>query len=296
MVRNIGVVGVQMDLGAVRKGVDMGPSAIRHADLLTKLKDAGFEVSDVGDIVPLVDHGEGNPRLRYAREINDANNRLYTAVNQFYKDNRFPLILGGDHSIAAGSVSASANCMQNIGVIWIDAHADFNDESITPSGNMHGMPLSAVCGCGPDSMVDFCDQRVSPRNTVIVGARSIDPLERIKLKEKQVAVFSISDVHAFGMRNIMEKAINIAANGTKGIHLSFDMDAIDPADAPGVGTPVLNGLSQREAFIACEMLYQSKQLLAIDLVETNPLLDHRNMTGILASELIMACLGNTDYS
>lgn len=296
MVKNVGVIGVQMDLGAVRKGVDMGPSAIRHADLLMKLKDAGIEVTDVGDIVPLVDHGEGNPCLRYAREINDANRRLYEAVNRFYKEDRFPLILGGDHSIAAGSVSASANCNLNIGIIWIDAHADFNDEHITPSGNMHGMPLSAVCGCGPDSMVDFCNRRVSPQNTVIVGTRSIDPLEKIKLKQEHVTVFSISDVHTLGMRIIMEKAISIATHGTKGIHLSFDMDALDPADAPGVGTPVLNGLSQREAFIACEMLYQSKQLLAMDLVETNPLLDHRNMTGILASELIMACLGNTDYS
>lgn len=296
MKKSIGVVGVQMDLGAVRKGVDMGPSAIRHADLLLKLKDAGFEVTDVGDVVPLVDHGEGNPRLRYAREINDANKRLYDVVNRFYENGRFPLILGGDHSIAAGSVSASANCYQNIGIIWIDAHADFNDEEITPSGNMHGMPLSAVCGCGPDSMVDFCNRRASPRNIVIVGARSIDPLEKIKLKQKQVTVFSISDIHAMGMRRVMEQAIRIAGNGTKGIHLSFDMDALDPAEAPGVGTPVLNGLSQREAFIACEMLYQSGKLLAIDLVETNPLLDLRNMTGILASELILACLGYTDYN
>lgn len=206
-----------------------------------------------------------------------------------------PIILGGDHSIAMGSVSASLSHYKNIGIIWVDAHADFNDEDITPSGNIHGMPLSAVCGCGPESLVEFSEIRANPKNTVIIGARSIDPLEKIKLKKKGVTVFSISDVHSIGIKKVIRQAIGIASDSTCGIHLSFDMDALDPTQAPGVGTPVYNGLTQREAFIICEEMHQSNKLVAIDVVETNPLLDKRNMTGILASELILACLGSTEY-
>ena len=292
---HIGLVGVQMDLGSFRKGVDMGPLAIRHAGLITRLKESGYEVHDIGDIVPLVGGDEGNPKLRYADTINEANFRLFQVINSFHQKHHFPIILGGDHSIAAGSVAASVDYYKKIGVIWIDAHADFNDEEITPSGNMHGMPLSAVCGLGPESMVGFSKYRVNPNNVVILGARSIDPLERMKLRENGVSIFSISDIHTMGIRNVMENALQIAEANTVGIHLSFDMDALDPREAPGVGTPVLNGLSQREAFTACEMIYKSGKMIAIDLVETNPLLDKRNMTGILASELIMSCLGSTDY-
>lgn len=160
---------------------------------------------------------------------------------------------------------------------------------------MHGMPLSAISGCGPDSMVSFEKRRVDPKKIVIIGARALDPLETIKLKENGVTIISISDIHSVGMLTIIKRAIEIAGKGTEGIHLSFDMDALDPTQAPGVGTPVLNGLTQREAFIACEMLSKSGKLLSLDVVETNPLLDKKNMTGILASELILACLGNTDY-
>ena len=291
----IGIVGVQMDLGSIRKGVDMGPLAIRHAGLISRLRESGYEVQDIGDIVPLVEGVEGNPKMRFAKIINEANFRLYQVVNSFYHKHQFPIILGGDHSIAAGSVAASVDYYKKIGIIWIDAHADFNDEEITPSGNLHGMPLSAVCGLGPELMVSFGKYRVNPKNVIILGARSIDPLERIKLKENGVSIFSISDIHTIGIRNVMEKAIQIAEFNTVGFHLSFDMDALDPREAPGVGTPVLNGLSQREAFTACEMIYKAEKLIAMDLVETNPLLDKRNMTGILASELIMSCLGSTDY-
>ena len=291
----IGIVGVQMDLGSIRKGVDMGPLAIRHAGLISRLRESGYEVLDIGDIVPLVEGDEGNPKMRFAETINEANFRLYQVINTFYQKHKFPIILGGDHSIAAGSVAASADYYKKISIIWIDAHADFNDEKITPSGNMHGMPLSAVCGLGPESMVSFSKYRVDPKNVVILGARSIDPLERIKLKKNGVSIFSISDIHTMGIRNVMERALQIAAVNTVGIHVSFDMDALDPREAPGVGTPVLNGLSQREAFTACEMIYKAGKMIAIDLVETNPLLDKRNMTGKLASELIMSCLGSTDY-
>lgn len=293
--RTVWIIGVQMDLGSFRKGVDMGPLAIRHAGLVQKIKDIGYTVIDRGDIVPLVATYEGNPRLRYEKEINDANIRLYREVNRCISSNAFPIVLGGDHSIAAGSIAGSLKNHKSIGVIWIDAHGDFNDESITPSGNMHGMPLSAVSGCGPDCMVSFEKRRVDPGKIVIVGARALDPLEIIKLKDKGVTVISISEIHSIGMLAAIKKAIDIAGDGTEGIHLSFDMDALDPTQAPGVGTPVLNGMTQREAFIACEMVSKSGKLIALDVVETNPLLDKKNMTGILASELILACLGNTNY-
>ena len=291
----IGLIGVLMDMGAVRKGVDMGPLAIRHAGLKMKIRNIGHQLVDHGDISPLVATEEGDPNLRYAREINEANERLYRTVNNCYEAGEFPIILGGDHSIAAGSISSSAEKYKKVGVIWIDAHGDFNDETISPSGNLHGMPLSALCGYGPDSMVHYAGTRVDPKNVVIIGARALDPLEAKKLRESPVTIYSISDVHSMGMETIIEEAIRIAGAGTNGIHLSFDMDAIDPTQAPGVGTPVYNGLTQREAFIACERLYDSDKLIAIDLVETNPLLDDRNATGILASELLLTCLGKTDY-
>lgn len=221
----------------MRKGVDMGPLDIRHAGLITKLRDMGFEIKDAGDIQCSVAEDEGNPKIRYEKEINESNAKLYEKVLEAHKENRFPIILGGDHSIAAGSASATLTHFGKIGVIWVDAHADFNDDTTTPSGN----------------------------------------------------------IHAMGIREVMKRALAIASNGTEGIHLSFDMDALDPTQAPGVGTPVHNGLTQREAFIICEMMNDSGHLKSMDLVETNPLLDNRNATGILASELITACLGSTDY-
>lgn len=291
----VSIIGSQMDLGAFRKGVDMGPLAIRHAGLATRMRDAGYEVTDYGDVVPLVAEDEGNPKMRYEKEINESNRRLYDKVLDCHKNGEIPVILGGDHSIAIGSIAASLAHYKNIGIVWVDAHADFNDDVITPSGNIHGMPLSAVCGCGPDSLIEYCEERANPCSVVIIGARSIDPLEKIKLKDKGVTVFSISDVHSEGIKNIIQKAIIIASKDTEGIHLSFDMDALDPTQAPGVGTPVYNGLTQREAFIICEEMFSSNSLIALDVVETNPLLDKRNMTGILATELILSILGNTEY-
>ena len=180
-------------------------------------------------------------------------------------------------------------------MIWIDAHGDFNDDMISPTGNIHGMPLSAVCGCGPDSLVKFTDARVDPHNVAVIGARDLNPEEIRKMKSKGVSVFAISDVLTFGIRIVLEDAIDVATDGTEGIHLSFDMDALDPNNAPGVGPPVFNGLTNREGFIICEELFDINRLLAIDLVETNPLLDNRNATGKLASELVITCLGKTDY-
>ena len=293
--KSISIIGSQMDLGSFRKGVDMGPLAIRHAGLIQKIRDIGYTVKNCGDIVPMVATSEGSPKMRYEKEINDANERLFEKVLSLYKETSFPVILGGDHSIAAGSVSATAEHYGKIGILWIDAHGDFNDEMISPSGNIHGMPLSAVCGCGPDSLVSFTEARVDPHNVVIIGARDLDPLELKKLKEKGVKIYSINDIHTAGIRAILEEAIAIASDGTEGIHLSFDMDALDPDNAPGVGTPVLNGLTNREGFMICEAMFNSGKLLAVDVVETNPLLDNKNTTGKLAAELILTCIGLTDY-
>ncbi len=293
--KNIAIIGSQMDLGASRTGVDMGPLAIRHSGLIRRIKDIGYTVKDYGDITTAVVTSEGNPSKRYEKEINESNEKLFKTVLQMHKENSFPIILGGDHSIAAGSVSATAEHFGEIGVIWIDAHGDFNDDNITPTGNIHGMPLSAVCGCGPDSIVNFTKARVDPHKVAIIGARDLDPLEQKKLKDRGVNVFAISDVHNFGIRKILMDAIDIVSEGTRGIHLSFDMDGLDPAYAPGVGTPVLNGLTTKEGFVICELLCDTNRLLAIDMVETNPLLDIRNTTGIMAAELILTCIGKTDY-
>ena len=293
--KTISIVGSQMDMGAVRKGVDMGPLAIRHAGLLGMIRDIGYQVKDLGDIVPMVATSEGSPRMRYEKEINEANERLFRKVLEIHENDEFPVILGGDHSIAAGSVSATAQHCGKTGVLWIDAHGDFNDDTISPTGNIHGMPLSALCGLGPDSLVQFTKARIDPHNVAIIGARELDPEETKKLRKNGVNVFAISDIHNFGIRKIMEDAIEAVTDGTEGIHLSFDMDALDPDNAPGVGTPVLNGLTNREGFIICEMLADINRLLSIDIVETNPLLDNRNATGRLAAELIITCLGKTDY-
>ena len=295
MAQIIDVIGSQMDLGAFRKGVDMGPSAIRHAGLVEKIERIGYQVFDKGDVVPELAKDPGDPKLRYEKEINDANKQLFGRVKNSLENGHFPLILGGDHSIAAGSASATAEYFGSVGIIWIDAHGDFNDQFITPTGNIHGMPLSAVCGLGPESMVEFSSGRVDPVHVAIIGARDIDPDEKIKLNKNGVSVFSISEIHKQGIYKVVEDAIAVASNGTRGIHVSLDMDAIDPQDAPGVGTPVANGLTLRETFICLELIRQSRKMLSMDVVEVNPLLDTRNMTGILASDLILTALGSTEY-
>lgn len=233
--------------------------------------------------------------MRYEKEIKESNRQLYAKVLSALKEERFSVILGGDHSIAIGSVSACLTSYKRIGVIWVDAHADFNDETITLSGYIHGMPLSALCGKGPETSIDFSGEGIVPENVVIIGARAIDPLEKIKLKENHVTVFSMREIRSMGIKEVVTRAIQIAGINTQGIYLSFDMDALDPTQAPGVGTPVYNGLTQDEAFTLCEELQKSEQLVAMDVVETNPLLDDRNKTGILARELILICMGTNVF-
>lgn len=294
--KQIHIIGIQMDLGASKRGVNMGPSAIRYTGLAENLTEMGFHTVDKGDIVPGNPHTE-DPKRKNFKPIFEANKALYEKVSDSLKENAFPVIIGGDHSISAGSVTAASRHYKKIGVIWIDAHGDFNDEESSPSGNMHGMPLSAVCGCGPDEMVDFGGEHcfVDPKNVVLIGCRDIDPPEKIRLKEKGVNVFAIHDVDRLGMAEVIRRAIDLAGKDTAGIHVSFDLDAITPEEAPGAGTLVYNGLTVRESFLAAEMLAESGKILSIDMVELNPILDDKNKTGKLACELILSLLGKTVY-
>lgn len=292
----VDVIGVQMDLGASKRGVSMGPTAIRYGGLCAGLQRLGFKVSDLGDIVP-APAGATQENMRNYEQVMGVNRRLYAMVSHSLAQDHLPVVLGGDHSIAAGSISASARHYGSIGVIWIDAHGDWNNETSTLTGNMHGMPFSAVCGHGPNCMVDFGETPVfvDVKHCVQIGGRDIDDIERRRMKQAGLTVFPINVIDKLGMEQVMRQAIHIAGTGTKGIHLSFDVDAIDPQAAPGTGTIVHSGLTVREAFLAVESLAESQKLLSIDMVEVNPILDERNKTAILASELIQSALGKTVY-
>ena len=295
----IDLIGVQIDFGAAQKGVAMGPLAIRYAGLKDDLRSMGYTLHDKGDIIPPEDGMSLRHMIRF-EQVNATNKQLYEEVFETLANGRFPLVLGGDHSIAAGSVSAVAKHYEpqgEIGVIWIDAHGDWNDDRSTISGNMHGMPFSAVCGWGPDSMVDFGQKPhfVPTAHCVQVAGHDFDPAEAARMKEAGMTVFPIHDIDRRGMSAVMKDAIRIAGEGTAGIHLSFDVDAITPEYAPGTGTPVENGITAREAFLAVEMLAQSGKLISMDLVEVNPILDDKNKTGRMASELIQLALGKVIY-
>lgn len=299
MHKALDIIGVQMDLGASKRGVAMGPMAIRYGGLREGLERLGFSVHDRGDIVPLTE-GKSLPELRYYEQVVDVNRRLYEQVAESLERGHFPITLGGDHSVAAGSIAAVSKHYESkggIGVIWIDAHGDWNNEKSSLTGNMHGMPFSAVCGHGPDCMVDFGQGPafVDVRRCVQIGGRDIDKEERVRMKNAGVTVFPINVIDKYGMDEIMSRALAVAGAGTAGIHLSFDVDAITPEAAPGTGTVVHSGLTVREAFLAVETLAESGKLLGLDMVEVNPILDERNKTGILASELIQSALGKVVY-
>jgi arginase len=294
--KRVDIVGVQMDLGAATRGVNMGPAAIRYAGLIKAIEKMGIECVDKGDLVPKI-HGETRKDMRFYEQVNDINKKLYDSVLKSHEDGAFPVILGGDHSIAAGSISATAKHFKKIGIIWVDAHGDWNNEESTLSGNMHGMPFSAVCGAGPDIMVNFGQDPVfvDTKNCVQIAGRDIDPVERVRMKEHGITVFSIADIDRMGMPAVIDEAIKIASNGTEGIHVSFDVDSISPEFAPGTGTKVHSGLNLRESFYLIETLCASGKVLALDMVEVNPMLDIKNQTGDLAKELILSMLGKVVY-
>ena len=294
---DIDIIGVPLDFGAGRRGVDMGPSAIRYAGLCAGLESLGHRVQDLGNIpVPVAETcSEGDRQLKYLEPIVDVARRLADAVAHSAAAGHLPLTLGGDHSLAMGSVMGAART-RKLGLIWLDAHGDFNTAETTLSGNIHGMPLAAIAGYGDQRLVTLGEQepsgpKIAPTNIVVVGARSLDERERELLEEAGVAVFSMEAVDRLGMPETMRRAITIAGRGTEGIYLSLDLDGVDPVFAPGVGTPVPGGLTFREVHLAVEYVWDTGKLAGVDLVEVNPILDLANVTGLLAVELALSACG-----
>ncbi|HEY3214999.1 MAG TPA: arginase [Candidatus Eisenbacteria bacterium] len=293
------VIGVPVDLGAGRRGVDMGPSAIRVADLEARLEQLGHQVEDFGDLDVMIPETQnvGQGRLRYKEPILAACTELCKQVERSLSQGHLPLVLGGDHSIAIGSVAGSTNHFASqgeaLGLIWFDAHGDANTPETTPSGNIHGMALAICLGLGDPDLVKLGGRspKVQARNAVLIGIRDLDPGERDILKKSGATVYTMRDLDERGMRDVVDEAIRIAGDGTAAVHLSFDLDVVDPEDAPGTGTPVWGGITYREAHLAMEMINDRARIAAIDLVEVNPVLDTQNMTGILAAELAQSVLG-----
>jgi len=296
----IDLIGVPVDLGAGRRGVDMGPSAIRYAHLNQKLADLGYTVEDNGNIeVPIQEVCEiTDPKLKYIDCIIPMGRRIAGAVATAIQAGHFPLVLGGDHSLSVGSISGAAK-HKKLGIIWVDAHADFNTPETTPSGNIHGMPLAALCGLGDPRLVSLWDETppiLDPKRVAVIGARDLDLGEKRNLREAGVMVQSMEQIDRLGMVAALEKAIERVSRDVDGIYLSFDMDSLDPRHAPGVGTPVNGGLTFREAHLACEVIAETGKLIGMDMVEVNPILDVQNQTALLAVEFIRSALGSRVWS
>jgi arginase len=291
----IDIIGIPIDLGADRRGVDMGPSAIRYAHLQQKLEAMGHSVVDQGNIeVPIAETcAITDARLKYVDCIVPMARRAAGATATSVKAGHFPLVLGGDHSLSLGSVRGAAKG-RSLGLIWVDAHADFNTEETTPSGNIHGMPLGALCGLGSPMLTKLWDEpapAIDPKRVAIIGARDLDAGEKDNLRRAGVMVMGMEQIDRLGMAGAVGKAIERVSHGADGIYLSFDMDAIDPQHAPGVGTPVPAGLTLREAHVACELIGETGKLVGMDMVEVNPILDVQNRTAALAVEFVLSALG-----
>ncbi len=296
----IDIIGVPIDLGADRRGVDMGPSAIRYAHLHQKLEELGYTLEDKGNIeVPILETCQiTDPRLKYLDCIIPMGRRISGAVATSLQGKHFPLVLGGDHSLSVGSIRGAAK-HKKLGVIWVDAHADFNTAETTPSGNIHGMPLAALCGLGDPRLVCLWDEVppvIDPKRVAVIGARDLDLGEKHNLREAGVMVQSMEQIDRIGMVSALEKALERVSREVDGIYLSFDMDSLDPRHAPGVGTPVPGGLTFREAHLACEVVAETGKLIGMDIVEVNPILDVQNQTALLAVEFIRSALGSRIWS
>ena len=294
------IIGVPLDLGGNRRGVDMGPSAFRIAGLGERVGAIGRIFADKGDLpAPIAEAGAPrDERKKYIHEIARVCQKLYQTSLESLIEGAIPIVLGGDHSVGAGSVAASADWATKkhdlpIGLLWIDAHGDMNTPATSPSGNVHGMPLAALLGREPEELAQIGGfaPKVHPATTVLIGVRNLDEREKTAVRESGVHVFTMKDIDRRGMAAVAEQAVALAGSGTAGIHVSFDMDACDPSVAPGVGTPVKGGLDYREAHLLMEILADSGLLRALDLVEVNPTLDVRNATAQLGTELALSALG-----
>ncbi|MED2972217.1 MULTISPECIES: arginase [unclassified Fictibacillus] len=296
MKKDITIIGVPMDLGQTRRGVDMGPSAIRYAGIVERLEDINYNVQDFGDIEiarPGTIEEKIDTNLKNLQEVSTASEKLADTVSNVIQENRFPLVFGGDHSIAIGSLAGIAKHYENLGVIWYDAHGDLNTADTSPSGNIHGMPLAASLGIGHESLTGIggYEQKVKPENIVIIGARSLDEGEKELIKERGIKVYTMHEIDRIGMTKVMEETIEYLSKKTDGVHLSLDLDGLDPLDAPGVGTPVLGGISYRESHLAMEMLAESQIITSAEFVEVNPILDERNKTATVAVALMGSLFG-----
>ncbi len=300
--RAVRIVGAPADYGANRRGVDMGPSAIRYAGLADKLDSLGLACSDAGDLLaPPAEVSEADEEqppagsAAFLGQVRDVCSRLADEVAAIHADGEFPLVLGGDHSVAIGTLRGSAR-ETDLGVLWFDAHGDFNTPETSPSGNIHGMPLAAVLGRGAFADTEWANApRIDPENVAIVGLRSVDDAESAALLESDVTAFTMSDVDERGVIDVVSEALSVAADGVDGVHLSLDLDWLDPTVAPGVGTPVRGGVSYREAHAALETVAERDRerglLRSMEVVEVNPVLDEANETAALAVELAASALG-----
>lgn len=292
----IAIIGMPMDLGQLRRGVDMGPSAIRYGGILERLESRSFDVSDLGDIQ--VGRGllENHPKtgIRNLDAVVQASEKLMQAIEDVMKEGAFPLILGGDHSMSIGTLAGVSKKYRNMGVIWFDAHGDLNTPETSPSGNIHGMPLAASLGLGEPKLTELggFSPKIKPENIVIIGARSLDSGEKDLIKEKGINVYTMHEIDRLGMSVVVEETIAyFKERNVDGVHLSFDLDGLDPLHAPGVGTPVPGGVTFREAHLAMELLADTNTITSAEFVEVNPILDERNKTGALAVDLIGSLFG-----
>jgi arginase len=295
----VDIVGVPMDLGGFRRGVDMGPSAIRYAGLRRTLADLGYRVRDRGNVrvadrdeTGEIEYAHGGRQAHHADEIVRAAEELAKIVAEIVKSGSIPIVLGGDHSIGMGTIAGLARAGHRTGVLWVDAHGDINTPDTTLSGNVHGMPFAVALGIADEPFPKALQGTADGKNCVLLAIRDIDVGEKDNIKRAGVTPITMSDIDRIGMAKAMENAIAVASRGD-GIHLSLDMDAIDPDEAPGVGTPVRGGLTYREAQLAMEMLHASGMLRSIEVCEVNPILDRENRTATLAVELIASALGQT---
>ncbi|MCY9339911.1 arginase [Bacillus haynesii] len=297
--QQISMIGVPMDLGQLRRGVDMGPSAIRCAGVNERLESLCQDIEDLGDMTigQREDEKEGgepaSEELRNLKAITKASAKLAETVDKIVASGAFPLVLGGDHSIAIGTLAGLVKHYQNLGVIWYDAHADLNTKETSPSGSIHGMPLAISLGIGHEGLTGIYgkETKIKAENIVIIGARSLDDGEKELIRDKGIKVYTMHEIDRLGMTRVMEETIDYLRDRTDGVHLSLDLDALDPNDAPGVGTPVAGGISYRESHLAMEMLEESKLITSAEFVEVNPILDEKNRTAEAAVALMGSLFG-----
>lgn len=296
MKKNISLIGVPMDLGQTRRGVDMGPSAIRYAGIIERLENLQYTVHDLGNVnIPRPDRHEieREDKLRNLLEVVEANTSLADIVNEQVRKKHFPLVLGGDHSIAIGSIAGVSRQYEDLGVIWYDAHGDINTTETSPSGNIHGMPLAVSLGYGHEKLTNilFEQPKIKPENVVLIGIRDLDEGEKERLRKLNIKVYTMHEIDRLGMPQVIGETISYLKKRTDGVHLSFDLDGIDPSEAPGVGTPVRGGVTYRESHLALEMLAEADIITSAEFVEVNPMLDDKNQTADLTVALIGSLLG-----